>query len=356
MNVLLLLGALGVSFLAGCVFIPILLKLSHRFNWYDDTNHRKIHTGDIPRIGGVGIFLAFLLGFFLWRLVLPLFGDYLPTGKHLWPLLAGGFIIHLTGLYDDFRNIRALYKLLLQIAAACLVVFTGHTVGTVYLPFFNVEVFLGPVGYILALVWIVGVSNAVNLIDGMDGLSSTVSASVLLGLGVFFLSRGFLLSAALSFSLLGGILAFFIYNRPPAKLFMGDSGSLLIGFLLASLPLMESTHSDSIAFLLTITLLLIPILDTFAAMTRRIRRNIPVHAPDKEHLHHKLIDLGLPVNKILILVLGLSLFLVAVVLLWVFLPGLLASCCLAASWVLTLLFFLALHRQAHKKKAKDQSA
>lgn len=354
MNLTIVFLTAGVALAASCSIIPVLLRLSHRFHWYDDTNHRKIHSGNIPRIGGVGIFLAFLLGFAAWRVYAAVTGMPFHSSGHLWPLLAGGIIIHLTGLYDDFRNIRAQYKFFLQVLAACIVVFTGHTVDAVYLPFFDTELVLGPAGYALAIVWIVGLSNAVNLIDGMDGLSGGISASVSIGLGVLFLSQGYILSAALTFSLLGGILGFLLFNKPPARLFMGDSGSLTLGFLLASLPLVESTDSNSMAFPLAVTLLLIPILDTLTAILRRAIRRKPVHSPDKEHLHHKLMALGLKVPAVLGVIYTFSFLLTAAVMFWVFSPGRASSWCLFISWVLTFGLFFVLHFLCKKRRAEEQ--
>jgi len=356
MKIILVSLTAGVSLLASCGIIPILLRLSHRFKWYDDTNHRKIHSGEIPRIGGVGIFVAFLLGFIAWRIYTSSPDGGFSLLRDIWPVITGALLIHLTGLYDDFKNIRALYKLILQIMAACIVVFTGHTLEVIYIPLLDTQVALGPFGSAVAILWLVGMSNALNLIDGMDGLAGGISASALIGLGVLFLSQGYILSAALTFSLLGGTLGFLLFNKPPAKLFMGDSGSLMLGFLIAALPLVESTRSNPMAFLLTVTLLLIPLIDTLAAILRRLRRHKPIHSADKEHLHHKLMDLGFSNPAILIILYGFSLVLTGVVIFWEFVPGIASGLCLLGGWLLISALFIILHFLSHKKKAEEQSS
>ena len=354
MKIILISFTAGVSLLISCAVIPVLLSLSHRFDWYDDTNHRKIHTGNIPRIGGIAIFIAFLAGFLAFRTYSVLSGSWINAGRHIWPLFIGGTVIHLTGLYDDFRNIKALYKLLLQILAACLVVFTGHSILSVSFPFLTTSIDSGIIGQVVSIIWIVGVSNAVNLIDGMDGLSSGVSAAVLIGLGVLFLSQGLLLSAAFTFSLLGGVIGFLLFNRPPAKLFMGDSGSLFIGFMLASLPLLESAKTCSMTSFLMITLLLIPVLDTFTAIFRRLVAGKPIHSADKEHLHHKLMHLGLSTGAVLAVIYSVSLVLAAVVMFWVLSPGIASSICLVGGWGIAAVLFTVLHFLNKKQKAEGR--
>ena len=290
------------ALLINSVLTPLLIRLSHKYRWYDSNDKRKIHSGNIPRIGGLGIFLSFVFALLLFLIICKFSNIHLnkiSKYKHL-SLVFGFFIITVLGVIDDFISIRAWQKFLIQITAALIVSTGGFNFQFFYIPFLHYNIPLYFLSHVLTVFWIISLCNAVNLIDGIDGLAGGVSAIAVLFYGIIFFVTGNYTAAGLSFSLLGAILGFLIFNFPPAKIFMGDSGSLFLGFSLSVIPLVNNKPPvSSVVLFLPLILLIIPILDMIAAMLRRIRRGIPIFSPDREHVHHKLMDFGLSNKKIL---------------------------------------------------------
>ena len=342
----------------------LLIKLAHHKEWYDDVDHRKIHTGDIPRIGGVGVFIASLTSILI---LLGLAGrSPLLSGAELNTSLSSCIVllislalIHSVGLLDDFANLRPLYKLYGQVLAALIVVGTGHHFQSLYFPFFDVVMPLGISGPVLTFLWILGVTNAVNLIDGLDGLSSTVSIVAALFLAFGAAATGNFLPALFAFAMVGALVSFLLFNLPPAKLFMGDSGSMFLGFFLSALPLFAFTsQNNGRALPFAMSLVFIPILDTLGAIVRRKRKGIPLHAPDQEHLHHKLLNFGWS-NRLILTVIALSSFLLAsVAYLWLVSGSRLMSYVLSLLWAAAVACFFVLHKlnKVHKGESVREPA
>jgi UDP-GlcNAc:undecaprenyl-phosphate GlcNAc-1-phosphate transferase len=347
--VLLLAGA--IPFLLNLLLTPLLLHIAHRRNWYDDVDHRKVHSGQIPRIGGVGIFLASYAPVLL-LVVLHLSSHLLPdvSTTRLSALALSLLLIHIVGLLDDFANLRPLYKLFGQIAAALIPVISGAFFTTLALPFLHTDIELGLFGPVLTVLWLVGVCNAVNLIDGIDGLSASLSIIAALFFGLIGIVGGSLIITGIAFSIAGAVLAFFLFNFPPAKLFMGDSGSLYLGFYLALLPLylIEGPASAGLALPLGLSLLLIPVLDTIAAIVRRRRQRKPFHIPDREHLHHKLLNFGFSVPQILAMMTLITLLPSLCAFLWLATKQPLLGDLTFILWVLLAIGFLIIDR-LHRK-------
>jgi UDP-GlcNAc:undecaprenyl-phosphate GlcNAc-1-phosphate transferase len=308
----------------GLVLIPLVLRLAHKFKWYDLPNNRKIHTGLIPRLGGSGMYLAFLIASLLTPLLLRIItggtAGFRFTYRFI-PFFLGISLVHVIGLVDDFHNLKALLKFFLQLLAAFIVAAAGFLIRSVTIPYLGV-LSLGPFAYPITILWIVSISNAINLIDGMDGLAGGISAFAALSMGVIALIQGATVTAVLCLSLFGAIVGFLVFNFPPAKIFMGDSGSLFLGFCLAVLPLVGGISKASAfgTLLVPVTLLTIPILDIVTAVIRRLRNKIPISHPDKEHIHHKLLDMGLNQRQILGVLYGFSLYLSIVAITSVILP------------------------------------
>jgi len=299
-----------VAFISACVvsllLIPGILALAHRKGWYDKIDDRKIHVTETPRLGGVGMFASFfvigVIATLVANSVVTLQNNPLSVGR-LMGLAVGVILIHVVGLIDDFTNIRALIKLAGQILAAAIAALGGLTVHRLGLPGVPGGIELGIVAYPVTVIWIIALSNAVNLVDGIDGYAGGIAANAALIYGVIALMTGNQTQAVLSFILLGSILGFLAFNFPPARIFMGDSGSLFLGFVLAVLPLIPGSDGvRTMPFIVPISLLLIPILDTLYAIIRRYREGRPFYSPDREHLHHKLLDLGLAPRTILAIV------------------------------------------------------
>lgn len=295
------------AFFANTLITPVILAVAHRFNWYDDTDHRKIHSEDTPRLGGIGIFLAFLLVTVVGlQLVVPA-GRLMPwSGRSLVLMVAGLLAMHGLGVYDDFTNLRAPLKFFVQIVAASLVAFSGATLQIISIPLVGIISIPGIIAFPLTVFWIVSISNAVNLIDGADGLAGGVAMIATLFLGIIAFGQGSLFPAVIAFALFGAVAGFLVFNFPPARIFMGDGGSLTLGFALAVIPLLGITGNSSpplpVPVLPVLTLLYVPILDTILAIVRRVRRGLPVHSPDREHIHHRLIDRGVHGRRLLAII------------------------------------------------------
>ena len=312
--------ALGLNL----VVIPTILRLAHRFKWYDLPDHRKIHTGLIPRLGGPGMYLSFLCVALLTPILVTLItGGTVTVGYTLRfiSLFLGVSLIQAIGLIDDFRPIKALLKFFLQMLAAIIVTAGGFLIRSVTLPYLG-SLGLGLFAYPITVLWLVGISNAVNLIDGMDGLAGGISAFAALSMGIIALIQGSTVTSVLCFALFGAILGFLVFNFPPAKIFMGDSGSLFLGFCLAVFPLVGGISKVSAfgTLLVPVTLLTIPILDISTSVIRRLRNKVSIIHPDKEHIHHKLLDMGLNQRQILWVLYGFSLYLSVVAITSVILP------------------------------------
>ena len=304
-NIILLLLISAVALILNLIITPFLISLSHKKKWYDITNDRKIHRGNIPRIGGVGIFISFLLAVFLFVVICKYANIKLNTISkyHHLALSAGFLVITFLGITDDFFGIKAWHKLLIQLAAAFTVSFGGFNLEFLYVPFLGYDIPLGFFSHIITAFWIISLCNAINLMDGMDGLAGGIVliASFFYGI-IFFISQNYT-AAGLSFALFGTVLGFLVFNFPPAKIFMGDSGSLLLGFCLAVIPLINSKGGGSSqTILMPLIVLIIPAMDMIAAILRRLRRNLSIASPDREHIHHKLIDFGVSQKKILFIV------------------------------------------------------
>jgi UDP-GlcNAc:undecaprenyl-phosphate GlcNAc-1-phosphate transferase len=347
MNNLVVLLVVAPATLLSLIGTALVRFVAVRRGWFDDPNDvRKIHSGNIPRLGGVGIFWSFALTLGGAALVLRS-GDF-ANASFAVPLLAALALCHFTGLYDDFRNMRARWKLALQIVAAVFLMAGGFHFRSLALP--DTLVSLGLLSYPISLLWIVGVSNAVNMIDGMDGLAGGITAIAAFSFGVVYVAVGNTAAALASFALAGAILGFLMHNYPPATIFMGDSGSLFLGIALAALPMLHRGSATQVAGLLPgITLLLIPIFDVFVSMLRRAKRGASVMSPDKEHLHHKLMLLGLNQRTTLIVIYGVQLSISCLVLCGLIIPYRFYFGLLIMSWVLAALGFVWLHFATNPK-------
>lgn len=341
-------------FVVNLFLTPLLLVLAHRYKWYDTIDERKIHTENIPRLGGVGIFLTsvIIIVVFLRVLESEKFFELVFRKQYL-SIVLGCIVIHFIGLLDDFKNLSPKYKLYGQFIAALIFISAGNSFSSIYIPFTESAFRLGWTGPVVTGIWIIGVTNAINLIDGIDGLSGTLSAVAALFFGLAAFSIANYNAAFISIAIFGALLAFLLFNLPPAKIFMGDSGSLYIGFVLSTLPILVFKDTNtSFALPYGITLLLIPILDTISAILRRIRKRLPFHSPDKQHIHHKLLTFGLSNHTILILLTGISTFLSYFAFFWVHFQNNIAATILMLLWVLTILFFITLHyiNRHHQRK------
>ncbi|MCF7927730.1 MAG: undecaprenyl/decaprenyl-phosphate alpha-N-acetylglucosaminyl 1-phosphate transferase [Spirochaetales bacterium] len=342
----------GAGFGLNILITPLILRLSKKYNLYDHSNNRKIHTGDISRLGGIGILLSFFGSILLLygiNSIVPIPGSTFLVSKELLFFVSGLIIIHFIGLLDDFWNLSPLYKLIGQILAAAIVVAGGLQINTILLPYVWCSIDLGWTAVPITMFWLVGLANAVNLVDGLDGLAGGISGIAALALGLFFLLQGQALPSLMSFALVGSVAAFLVFNFPPARIFMGDSGALFLGFFVGAVPLLfQPGETTTFSLLVPITMLIIPILDTAAAIVRRISRKKSIGSADREHFHHKLLELGFSVKKILVLVYILSIGLLLLAVLTTNLERNLFFSLLLSAWFGFGLFFYWLHRRIHR--------
>lgn len=290
------------TFFTSVLTVFLTLLVSKKYSLYDVSNERKIHKGFIPRLGGVGIFLSFIISFVIY---IYAYTNADISQIHIPFLFIALFFIFIMGLLDDIKPWRARYKMFAQIIATIFILLVGYRFNEFTLASFSIHFDLGFFGYMLAFFWIMGVTNALNLIDGIDGLAGTISLIVSLSYGFIFYLQGNNLGFTISIFLAISILGFLVFNLPfpKAKIFMGDSGSQFLGFMLAIIPFLKNPDGNSggIPLYYAFALLTIPIFDTFAAFWRRWREHTKFSVPDKFHLHHKIMLLGFSSRKTLIM-------------------------------------------------------
>ena len=227
-----ILGAF-ISYLLGVFIVPFVIDFSQKEGLVDLPNERKIHKSPISRLGGIAIWSSTMLTF-LFLVIL----SYYPYGSLLSGILLGGSLMFLLGLVDDVYNLDAKFKLIIQLSIATIVYLLGVKIDTIFNPFGG-AIDLGMFSYPITILWIVGISNAVNFIDGVDGLAGSVITvnSITLALIAVSTTPAQPITALIGFILAGSMLAFLTFNFNPAKIFMGDSGALFSGFLLATLSI-----------------------------------------------------------------------------------------------------------------------
>lgn len=287
-----IIGAI-ISYLLGVFIVPLVIDYSKKQGLIDEPNERKIHKRPISRLGGVAIFSSTMLTF-----LFLVFLSYYPYGSLLSGILLGSSLMFLLGLIDDVYVLGAKFKLFIQVAIATLVYLLGVKIDSIINPFGG-TIHLGHhFSYLITVLWIVGISNAVNFIDGIDGLAGSVITvnSIALGIIAVAMVPPNPISALIAFILAGSMLAFLTYNFNPAKIFMGDSGALFSGFLLATLSITGVMKAATLAIILPFVVLAVPIIDITYSSIRRISKGKSPFVADAEHIHHKLLKAGLSQN------------------------------------------------------------
>jgi len=323
--------------------VALMLKLSHKKAWYDHVNERKIHTGEIPRLGGIGFASVFII---VAAAVSIIFGSF-EAIVYFWPCLVAMMITLVSGAFDDFKPIKARYKLLLQFVAALCIIIPGFIFR--HLHYFDNGILanLGWLSYPITILWIVGLTNAINLIDGVDGLAGGLSAIIAFFIGlIFFFSVETSKAVLLCASLFGVLIGFLFFNAPfpRAKIFMGDCGSQFLGLSLALLPLVgENYGPKALPLLYAAALFSIPIFDTTAAVWRRLRDRKHIYDPDKSHIHHKLINLGLNAKGVSLTLYSLQIVIGVLTFIAINLDGITSLLVLGSAYLTSLAFFAAIH-------------
>ncbi len=281
---------------------PIVIRVAWWLNIVDTPGIRKVHSKPVPRIGGVAIFVS-MMGLVIPVLFLPnVIGDSfrLVQSKVVALLVAAGFVF-LVGLVDDVKGLRVRVKFLVQFIAALIVCCAGIRIKSITLTD-SLVVNFGWFSWPLTLLWIVGITNAINLSDGLDGLAAGISAIVCGVIAIFAIHSGQVVMAVLMLALLGSLTGFLFFNFSPAKIFMGDCGSMFLGFTIASSSVMCSTKSSALVGLaLPVLVLGIPIFDTLLSILRRFLDRRSLFAPDRSHFHHRLLALGFRQRHVVII-------------------------------------------------------
>ena len=303
------------------VVIPRILVIAIKHSLYDIPNKRKTHTGAIPRIGGVSFVpcilfsIMFILGIFI------IFKDgtdvqeYNPRLSELFLFFCGLLLLYLGGVKDDLIGMRYRAKFGIQIIASLLIIFSGLYINNFY-GFLNIHEIPIWIGIPLTILMLVFIVNATNLIDGMDGLASGISIFALCVYGTLFLLHGVWLYSVIAFSTIGVLIPFFYYNvfgssKKGRKIFMGDSGSLTLGFILAFLVIRyahcnpEFIQPTGNTLVIAFSPILIPLLDVTRVILSRFKRNKNLFKADRSHIHHKLLDMGLDKSTALLILLSL---------------------------------------------------
>ncbi len=365
-NIALVLLGFVVAAVMGQVIIPKILLISFRKRLFDVPDERKVHTRPVPRLGGVTFFptILFVLCFIMvWRIV---FG-YLPNSLftmdvagEMLALMAGLTLLYIVGIGDDLVGVRYRNKFLVQIASAAFFPLAGLYINNFY-GLFGIYALPQIVGIPLTMLLVVFITNAINLIDGIDGLASSICIVALGVFGLIFACDRLWVLSLLAFTSVGVLVPFFIYNvfgnaDRGKKIFMGDTGSLTLGYILSFLVIqycmyqgVKTVPNYSGTINVALSILLVPCLDVIRVVIGRIQRHKSPFLPDKTHIHHKFMDMGFEPRRSLVLIQLISLFFIAVTALMVYVFKTNVNIILAFQVVAWTLLNIWLTKIAHRK-------
>ena len=282
-----------ITFLTSALLTPLVKKIAFHVGAVDKPDHkRKIHDHTMPSMGGLAIFFAFLIGYML----------FAPKTTQMLSVLIGGFVVVITGMLDDINPLPAKVKFLMQITAACITVFYGN-ITFADMTIFGITFKFGIFAYPLAVLFMVSIMNAINLCEGLDGLAtgtSTIYFATICIIG-YIMNRLGGLDVIMCLIMVGACLGFLFHNFPPAKIFMGDTGSLFLGFIISVIALLGFKTATITSLIIPLLTLFVPIIDTFFAMCRRILKGERIDHADKEHLHHQLLKTTKSTRKTVII-------------------------------------------------------
>ena len=277
--------------------ILVVKKIAIHVNALDIPNERKVHTKPIPRLGGLGIFFAFLVGYML-------FGQ---NTIQMNSILIGSFLIVLTGIIDDINPLNAKDKLLGQLLSALVIAFYGEILLT-NITFFGIDLQFGIFSYPITILFIIACTNIINLIDGLDGLAGGIASIFFTTIIIIcaFQGRTTGLEFVLALIMLGSTLGFLIHNFYPAKIFAGDSGALFLGFIISIISLLGFKGTALTSVFVPLLILAVPILDTLFAILRRLVHHKKISDADKQHLHHQLLGMKFSHRNTVLIIYGVN--------------------------------------------------
>lgn len=298
------------TFIFSAIIMFLMRKVAHHIGALDmpreEEEHRHIHKKITPKLGAVGIFLSFMLGYML-------FGE---QSIRMNSILIGSFIIILASIVDDIKEIRAVYKFIVHIIAASVIVFYGGILLN-NITAFGYSFDFGILAYPITILFIVACTNIINLIDGLDGLSGGICSIFYITTAIigFYQGRFGSLVMILTLIMLGSTLGFLLHNFHPAKIFAGD-GTTFEGFIIAVITLLEFKGPALISFFVPVLILGIPILDTLFAIIRRLLKGQPPFQADKQHLHHQLLGMNFSQTVTVLIIYGINILFAAAALIF----------------------------------------
>lgn len=286
----------SLTLVISLIVTPFIIKFSIKIKAQDEPNYRKAHSIPTPTLGGLAIFISFIAGLLILQ----------PSSDYHASMIIGACLIILVGVFDDLYNLSAKTKFLVQIVAALIVVFGGGLeVEFINLPFGG-KIEFGVLSSVIAIFWIVGITNAINLIDGLDGLAAGVSSIALFTIAVMAVLMGDVYVSTMALILFFSTMGFLRFNFHPAKIFMGDTGALFLGYMISVLALLGFKNITVVSFVIPIFILGVPISDTVIAMIRRRINRKPISHPDSSHLHHRLMKSGFTHKQTVLFIYSLS--------------------------------------------------
>ncbi len=289
----------AIGIIASYVLTPVAKKIAIKVGAIDiPKDNRRVHKNPIPRMGGLAIYAGTMLGILY-------IGDF---SKEIVGLIIGGTVIVITGILDDVLQLSAKWKLFFQIIGAFILYGFGYRISFFGNPFTGEYIFFPfIISLIITVIWIVGITNTINLIDGLDGLAAGVAVIASGSLAYIAIINNRPDAALITIAICGGALGFLPHNFNPAKIFMGDAGSLFLGYMLAAVSIMGTMKGvTAIATVFPVMALGLPIFDTAFAILRRIINKKPIMEADKGHLHHRILSSGMGHKKTVILLYALS--------------------------------------------------
>lgn len=312
------LAAAITSFVISFLIVPVIIKYSLRKNLVDIPGRRKIHKKVTPSMGGIAIFIGFFISSLIWIDIQGL--------ANIKFILVALFVIFFIGVRDDLVALRAMVKLMGQIMAASLLIFLFDLRIKTFYGLFGIYELPDFVSYLITYLTIIVITNSFNLIDGLDGLAGTIAIVALLCFGIWFFLIGDKIFSILAFSMLGAIFAFLIFNWEPSEVFMGDTGALVIGMMLAilsihfintnyNLPAM-TPYKFNASIGTAACIIIIPLVDTLRIVILRLSKGQSPFHPDKSHVHHAIMRLGMRHSQTTLILAAVHLFYIALALIF----------------------------------------
>lgn len=304
-----------IAFIISFYAMPIIIQLADQVKLYDIPDERKVHKKPIPSLGGLGIFIGFMMGLLLTQSI-P------AVASQLQYFYASFLVVFFYGIKDDILKIRPMKKILGQLIVSVILIFKAGLAITNLSGFLGVTLVIPSFSYVLTLMTIIVIMNAFNLIDGIDGLAGSLGILTCCVFGTFFYLNGDLFYAMIGFVVSSSLFAFLIYNYSPAKIFMGDTGSMLLGLVNAILAIhfIESAATSSTLLInaklappaMAFGVLAVPLLDTLRVFSIRILHGHSPFFPDRKHLHHLLLDRGFNHKQILFTLVSVAALFIAI--------------------------------------------